>query len=112
VKLCITAAFAAAGDCEAAGGQARGHAEAGYLGAMRLAAQKPAARSEQACVTAIQIARLYAHAGEADRALEWPKKAYEERESPLVHLSAGWDWDPRRSDPRFQDLLRRMNFPP
>jgi hypothetical protein len=31
---------------------------------------------------------------------------------PLVHLSAGWDWNPRGSDPRFQDLLRRMNFPP
>ena len=30
----------------------------------------------------------------------------------MVHLSAGWDWDSRRPDPCFQDLLRRMNFPP
>jgi chromosome segregation and condensation protein ScpB len=60
----------------------------------------------------VRIARLYAHAGEADRALEWLKKAYEDRESSLVHLNVGWDWHSLHDGPRFQNLLRRMNFPP
>jgi serine/threonine protein kinase/TolB-like protein/tetratricopeptide (TPR) repeat protein len=104
--------FALLGDSEVAEALARGCAEAGYLGAMSLAAEKLAARSEQSHVPAIRVARLYAHAAETDRALEWLEKAYEQREPPLVHLNVGWDWDDLRSAPRFQDLLRRMNFPP
>ena len=34
-----------------------------------------------------------------------------ERQPPMTHLGVGWDWDSLRSDPRFQALLRRMNFP-
>jgi hypothetical protein len=30
----------------------------------------------------------------------------------MVQLKTFRVWDPVRSDPRFQDLLRRMNFPP
>ncbi len=91
---------------------ARGYAEAGYPGAMRLAAEKLATRSNLTHIPAIRIARLYAHAGEKDRALEWLEKAYEEREGPLSRLSVVWDWDSLRDDPRFEGLLRRMNFPP
>ncbi len=78
---------------------------------MRLAAEKLAARSKLTYVQPTQIARLYTHAGEKDRALDWLEKAYEEREPPLVHLRVGWDWHSPLSDPRFQSLLRRMNFP-
>jgi len=34
----------------------------------------------------MRIARLYAHAEEKSRALNWLEKAYEERESTLLHL--------------------------
>jgi tetratricopeptide (TPR) repeat protein len=104
--------FALLDDSEVAEALERGYAEAGYRGAMRLAAEKLAARSTLAYVPALRIARLYAHAGEKDRALEWLDKALQQHEVPLVHLSVGWDWDSLRGDPRFQDLLRRMNFPP
>jgi serine/threonine protein kinase/Tfp pilus assembly protein PilF len=103
--------FALLGDNEVAEALTRGYAEGGYAGAMRLAAEKLAARSNRTYVPAVRIARLYAHAGEKDQTLKWLEKAYQERESPLVHLNVGWDWDDLRSDPRFQDLLRRMNFP-
>jgi serine/threonine protein kinase/tetratricopeptide (TPR) repeat protein len=89
----------------------RGCLEAGYHGAMKLAAEKLAARSERAYVPAVRIARLYAHAGERDLALHWLEEAYEHHESPLLHLGVGWDWDCLRDEARFQNLLRRMNLP-
>ena len=79
---------------------------------MGFAAEKLAARSNRTHVQAFRVARLYAHAGEKDRALEWLEKAYEQHETPLVHLSVGWDWDGLRDDPRIQDLLRRIGLGP
>ncbi len=79
---------------------------------MRLAAEKLAARSKLTYVQPTRIARLYVSAGEKDRALEWLEKAYQEREGHLVYINVEPDWDLLRDDPRFQDLLRRMNFPP
>ena len=43
--------------------------------------------------------------------MEWLERAYEDRESPLARLAVFWDWDDLRSDPRFQSLLARLNFP-
>lgn len=99
------------GDNELAESLGRGYVEAGYAGAMRLAAEELAARSARTHVPAVRIARLHAHAGEDDRALDWLEKAYEEHETPLVHLRVAWDWDELRGHVRFRNLLRRMNFP-
>jgi TolB-like protein/Tfp pilus assembly protein PilF len=89
----------------------RGSAEAGYQGAMKLAAAVLEERSKQTHVPGVRIGRLFAHAGENDCALDWLEKAYGEREGPLVHLNVAWDWDDLRGDLRFQELLRRMKFP-
>ncbi len=81
-------------------------------GALLLAAEKLTARSKLTYVPALRIARLYAHAREKDRALEWLEKAYEERDPAMPYVVGGLPgWDSLRSDPRFQSLLRRMNFP-
>ena len=57
------------------------------------------------------IAFVYAGLGEKDRAFEWLEKSFEGREFWLTTLQVNPLFDPLRSDPRFQDLLRRMNFP-
>ena len=57
------------------------------------------------------LARIYIGLGDKDRAIEWLEKAYEERSTDLVWLRVEPGFDALRSDPRFQDLLRRMNFP-
>ncbi len=56
---------------------------------------------------------MWAHAllGEADQAFAWLERAYEERDHDLVFLQTDPTLDPLRSDPRFQDLLRRIGFP-
>jgi len=47
-----------------------------------------------------------------DQVFEWLEKAYEERSSVLIWLNVSSRWEPFRDDPRFQDLLRRMNLEP
>jgi TolB-like protein/tetratricopeptide (TPR) repeat protein len=68
--------------------------------------------SRQRYVPARAIAEVYIGLGEKDEAFFWLRKAFEERDGWLVHLRGDPRYDPLRSDPHFQDLLRRMNFPP
>ena len=57
------------------------------------------------------VALLYDGLGENDRTLEWFERAYRERSASLDGLRIEIPSDSLRSDPRFQDLLHRMNFP-
>ncbi|MGH9814035.1 MAG: tetratricopeptide repeat protein, partial [Candidatus Acidiferrales bacterium] len=57
------------------------------------------------------VAEIYVALGEKEPAFRWLEKAYEERSSRLVFLKVEPRLDPLRDDPRFQDLVRRMNFP-
>jgi len=56
-----------------------------------------------------EIAVIYAALGDMDQAMNWLGKSYEERFNPGVLLRPGFD--PLRSDPRFQDLVRRIGLP-
>jgi adenylate cyclase len=89
----------------------QGLAEAGYEGAQRGIADVLAARYEKSIrVGAGGIAFRYFDAGDYDRAIDWLEKAYEEHDPNLPYLGDPL-YDPLRSDPRFQALLRRMNLP-
>ncbi len=57
------------------------------------------------------VAGLYAEAGDKDKAIEWLETAYRMHDKFLIALEVEPTFDPLRSDPRFKDLLRRMNFP-
>jgi TolB-like protein/DNA-binding winged helix-turn-helix (wHTH) protein/Tfp pilus assembly protein PilF len=57
---------------------------------------------------AADIALIYAGLNERDQALTWLQKAYEQRFNPSVLLRPAFDV--LRSDPRFQDLLRRLGL--
>jgi TolB-like protein/DNA-binding winged helix-turn-helix (wHTH) protein/Tfp pilus assembly protein PilF len=56
-----------------------------------------------------EVAVVYAALGETDQAMNWLEKGYEERFNPGVLLRPGFD--PLRSDPRFEDLVRRIGLP-
>jgi TolB-like protein/DNA-binding winged helix-turn-helix (wHTH) protein/Tfp pilus assembly protein PilF len=62
-------------------------------------------------VRAVAFARVFTHLGDKDQAFSYLEKAYEDRDWRLALLQINPLWDPLRSDPRFQDILRRMNFP-
>jgi TolB-like protein/DNA-binding winged helix-turn-helix (wHTH) protein/Tfp pilus assembly protein PilF len=69
-------------------------------------------QSQTSYVSPYMIATVYASLGEKNKAFEYLEKAYQERSSDLPYfLRADLRIDSLRSDPRFQDLLRRMNFP-
>ncbi len=57
------------------------------------------------------IAHNLAMIGETEEAMTWLERAYEEREPGLISVKVDPRMDPLRSDPRFQDLLRRIGFP-
>ncbi len=60
---------------------------------------------------AYPIAFQSAEIGEMEEAMTWLERGYEERDPALVFVKTDARFDPLRSDPRFQDLLRRIGFP-
>ena len=61
-------------------------------------------------VTPYGVALVYASLNDRDKAFEWLEKAYAERESQMAFLKVTRRFGPLRSDPRFADLLRRMDL--
>ncbi len=103
--------FDVKGDSDAAEALMSGFAEAGYSGALSRVAEVLIERSLTTYVTPWQIATLYTRAMKIDEALEWLEKAYEAHDANMPYIAVDPIFDSLRDDPRFQDLLRRMNFP-
>jgi hypothetical protein len=57
------------------------------------------------------LAQIYGALGLKDRAFEWLEQGFRTRDAfmPFVKVDPGFD--PLRSDPRFDGLMRRMRFP-
>jgi TolB-like protein/DNA-binding winged helix-turn-helix (wHTH) protein/Tfp pilus assembly protein PilF len=68
-------------------------------------------RSKETYVSAYLIAVICAKLGERDQALAWLERAYQARSQFMILLRVDPSFDSLCSDPRFQALLRRMNFP-
>ena len=68
--------------------------------------------SQHHFVPAFFLALVHAGREDKDRAFDWLEKAYDERFNRLAYLKLDALWDPLRSDPRFIDLLRRVDIPP
>jgi TolB-like protein/Tfp pilus assembly protein PilF len=56
-------------------------------------------------------AKAYLDQGDKDRALAELNELYENRGSSLIWLKVEPQLDPLRDDPRFKDLMRRLNLP-
>jgi len=69
------------------------------------------AMSKGKCVSPVSHAGTYAQLGDKGQAMVWLEKGLKQRDVRMAYLKIDPEFDPLRSDPRFQDLLRRMNFP-
>jgi hypothetical protein len=58
----------------------------------------------------LPIAVAYMGIGDKERAFAWLQKAYLEHSSSLTALKIDPIYDSLRSDPRFQELLRRVGL--
>jgi len=88
----------------------RGFAEGGFAGATRRGADALALRAAQGGAMPFDVAHMYLFAGEKTLALDWLERAYEARDPALPYLRLPL-FDPLRSEPRFQALMRRMGLP-
>src|SRR5215469_2768574 len=62
-------------------------------------------------VSGFFFAEAYTGLGQKDQAVTWLERAYEEHDRWMVYIASYPGLDRLHSEPRFQALLRRMNFP-
>ena len=86
----------------------RGWAKGGGEGSQRAWL---AAATQTPGYSPFRIGIQYGGLGENDQAFGWLERAYRERDSNMIQLKALPASNPIRSDPRFDDLLRRIGFP-
>ena len=90
---------------------AYGYARAGSTTRARSIIDEIAALHEQRyAVPPSIIAGTYLALGERELAIQWLELALRDRGPDMGMLRADPRWDPLRSDPRFQDVLYRMNL--
>jgi TolB-like protein/Tfp pilus assembly protein PilF len=91
--------------------QAHAYASSGRSQDARKILDELVALSKQQYIPAlVDMALVYTALGEIDLAFEWLEMAFEERAGLLVWLYPDPAADPLRSDPRFDDLMRRISL--
>ena len=68
-------------------------------------------RAKNEYISPYFIATIYTGLGRKDEAFAWLQKAFDDRADGLVYLAVEPKFDSLHADPRFHDLLRRMNLP-
>jgi DNA-binding winged helix-turn-helix (wHTH) protein/TolB-like protein len=89
-----------------------GHAYAisGNTNQARKVLQELEERVGQPYVPAYAIGLVYAGLGDNDHAISWLQKAYEDRSTSIAFLKLDPELSSLHSDPRFEQLSRRINF--
>jgi TolB-like protein/DNA-binding winged helix-turn-helix (wHTH) protein/Flp pilus assembly protein TadD len=60
---------------------------------------------------AYQIAQVYAYRGELDQAFEWLNRAHKQHDSGLLWLKTDLKLKSLHKDPRYAELLKKLNLP-
>jgi tetratricopeptide (TPR) repeat protein len=90
----------------------RGSEEGGWDGGIRALTNLMIEGAAQGMFEVSYVLAMHlAVIGEAEEAMTWLERAYDEHSPLLVNAKTEPRLDPLRSDPRFHDLLRRIGFP-
>jgi len=65
---------------------------------------------EPLAISALQAAGLHFSLGENEKGFEWLEKSYSRKEDDLLYIRTDELFDGIRSDPRYQDLLKRIGL--
>jgi TolB-like protein/Tfp pilus assembly protein PilF len=109
---CQRAANLSGNDLTRAVGLARAYALAGNKAAARSALNELRVRAKRTRVPPSLFAQIYIALGEKKQGLAWLESAYADRDLYLARLKVEPAFDPVRSDTGFQNLMRRLGFPP
>ena len=78
----------------------------------RLDQAKQKYEGKEEYVPPTSIAALAARLGDKEQAFAWLEKAFEGRDEGLTRLKLDPRYESLRADPRYADLLRRINLGP
>jgi len=99
-------------DSDAMAGLAHAYAAIGKRAEAEKILSELQQQSKVTYVSPYMIAVIYSGLGQKDKAFQFLEKAYQERSPDIAYfLKADLRLDTLRPDPRFQDLLRRVDFP-
>ena len=87
------------------------YTRAGYRAATKRIAEVFQEQSKRVYIDPANIAGAYGLLGDKDKAFFWLEKSFAEKSDLIRLLKTSQYYDSLRSDPRYADLLRRMNLP-
>ena len=100
------------GDTDPTAGLAHAYASVGQRANAEKILRDLLHKSKTSYVSPYMIGSIYAGLGDKNKAFDFLEKAYQERSPDIPwFLKADLRIDSLRSDPRFQDLLRRVGLP-
>ena len=105
-----TASELSRGNSEAVATVGVTHAMAGRTEAARSVIRELEDRRPTRYVPSYGLAAIHEALGERETALGLLEKAFSERDALMMFLKVDPKWDKLRSEPRFIELMRRMNF--
>ena len=96
---------------EALIGLAEAHGAVGDKATMKRIMDELVQRSAERYFSPYDVARAYGSLKDTEQTFFWLEKAYDEHNHEIVGLKTDLMWDGLRSDPRFEDLVRRVGLP-
>jgi lipopolysaccharide biosynthesis regulator YciM len=91
-------------------GLQKSYADSGWTGFWRRRLDLYTERAKHTYMAPTGSAAIYAELGNHSQALDSLERAYREHDHDLVYMKVDHLWDKLRSEPRFQELLKRMRL--
>ena len=110
LQAATTASELSRGNSEAVATVGYAHAKAGRTAAARSVIRELEDRRATRYVPSYGLAGIYEALGERRTALDLLERSFSERDALMVFLKVDPKWDNMRSEPRFIELMRKMNF--